>query len=76
MTLTAASFVGGLWLNALKMTVIPLVVALLITGIAQGADAARGGRIAARTIAWAVAICTLSAVFGALSILALTKAWP
>ena len=34
--------VGGLWLNALKMTVIPLIVALLVTGIAQGAEAARG----------------------------------
>ena len=38
-----ASFVGTLWLNALKMTVIPLVVALLVVGIAKSAEAARGG---------------------------------
>ena len=31
--LGVASFVGTLWLNALKMTVSPLVVALLVVGI-------------------------------------------
>ena len=31
--LRAASMIGGLWLNALQMTVIPLIVALLVTGI-------------------------------------------
>ena len=30
----ASGLSGGLWLNALKMTVIPLVVALLVTGVA------------------------------------------
>ena len=35
--LGVASFVGTLWLNALKMTVIPLVVSLLITGVASAA---------------------------------------
>jgi len=28
-----ATTVGGLWLDALKMTVVPLIVALLVTGI-------------------------------------------
>ena len=37
------SFVGTLWLNALKMTVIPLVVALLVVGIAKSAEAAQAG---------------------------------
>ena len=70
--LGAAEFVGGLWLNALKMTVIPLVVALLITGIAQSAEAARGGAVAARTVLWAVIICTVSAIVGALLVMVLT----
>ncbi|HVL29758.1 MAG TPA: cation:dicarboxylase symporter family transporter, partial [Sphingomicrobium sp.] len=39
----AASVVGSLWLNALKMTVIPLIVALLVTGVARTTEAARGG---------------------------------
>lgn len=71
-----ASFVGGLWLNALKMTVVPLVVALLVTGVAQSAEAARAGRIAARSVLWMVVICTASAAFGALMITLLTNLFP
>lgn len=71
-----ASFVGTLWLNALKMTVIPLVVALLVVGIAKSAEAAQAGRIAGRSVLWIVIICTGSAVFGALATLALTSAFP
>jgi len=74
--LGVANFVGTLWLNALKMTVIPLVVALLIVGIAKSAEAALGGRIAGRSVKWIVIVCTASAIFGALSILLLTKLFP
>ena len=74
--LGVTAFVGTLWLNALKMTVIPLVVALLIVGIAKGAEAARGGRIAGRTVLWIVIICTASAVFGAIMVLLLTGIFP
>lgn len=65
--LRTASMVGGLWLNALQMTVIPLIVALLVTGIAQGAEALRAGRIAARSVTWFVIVCTASAIFGMLA---------
>ena len=75
-TLGVAGFVGTLWLNALKMTVIPLVVALLVTGIAKSAEAALGGRIAGRSVMWIVIVCTASAIFGALSILLLTHLFP
>ena len=62
--LAAATTIGSLWLDALKMTVIPLVVTLLITGIAQNAEAARAGRVAGRTVLWIVIICTASAILG------------
>jgi proton glutamate symport protein len=74
--LASASFVGTLWLNALKMTVIPLVVALLVVGIARSREAAATGRIAGRSVAWIVVICTISAVFGALATLFLTRVFP
>jgi Na+/H+-dicarboxylate symporter len=74
--LGVAGFVGTLWLNALKMTVIPLVVALLVVGIAKSREAALGGRIAARSVLWIVIICTVSAVFGALATLLLTRVVP
>jgi proton glutamate symport protein len=73
---SVASFVGALWLNALKMTVIPLVVALLVVGIAKSSEAAAAGRIAGRSVLWMVIICTASAVFGALMILLLTRLFP
>jgi len=74
--LQASGLVGGLWLNALKMTVIPLVVALLVTGVAKGAEAARAGRIAGRSVLWFVILCTLSSVFGAVAVVMLTGAFP
>jgi proton glutamate symport protein len=42
--------IGQLWLNLLRMTIIPLVFALLVTGVASVADAASTGRLAARSI--------------------------
>ena len=47
--LTAAGLIGGLWLDALRMTIIPLVFALVVTGVARlrsatGADGAALGR--------------------------------
>ena len=74
--LGVASFVGTLWLNALKMTVIPLVVALLVVGVAKSAEAAQTGRVAGRSVLWIVIICTASAVFGALATIGLTNVFP
>jgi len=74
--LQASNMIGGLWLNALKMTVIPLIVALLVTGVAKGAEAARAGRIAGRTVLWIVIVCTSSAIFGALMIQLLIDLFP
>lgn len=68
--------VGQLWLNALRMTIVPLVFSLLVTGVASIADAARAGRIAMRAVCWfaimlAVSVCYAVAVsYGLLSL------WP
>jgi proton glutamate symport protein len=42
--------IGTLWVNAIRMTVIPLVVSLLITGVASAADIATIGRIGAKSL--------------------------
>ena len=54
--IAVAEPIGGLWLNALQMTIVPLVVALLITGIAASAEAARAepARRPARSILFVV----------------------
>lgn len=41
---------GELWVNAIRMTVVPLVVALLIGGVASVADLSIVGRLGARTL--------------------------
>lgn len=51
--LAAADFiapVGSLWVNAIRMTVIPLVVSLLITGVASASDIKTIGRLGGRTL--------------------------
>ena len=42
--------IGRLWLNALQMTVVPLVLALVIIGVSAANDAAASGRTARRAI--------------------------
>ena len=48
--------IGTLWVNAIRMTIIPLVIALLIGGIAGGTDLRSVGRLGRRTIAVFVAL--------------------
>ncbi|HVZ99621.1 MAG TPA: cation:dicarboxylase symporter family transporter [Caulobacterales bacterium] len=68
--------IGGLWLNALRMTVVPLVFALLVTGVASVTDAASTGKLTAR----AMVLFSVLLVFGALYSFAFTGAllhwWP
>lgn len=71
-----ADVIGTLWLNGLRMTVVPLVVALLITGIAQTADAARAGRLAGRAVLTMLAILWSSSILAAVMIPMLLAAFP
>lgn len=68
--------VGGLWLRGLQMTIVPLVVALLITGIAAAAEAARAGRIAGRALALFLAVLWSSSITAALLMPLLFNLWP
>jgi proton glutamate symport protein len=68
--------IGGLWLDALKMVVIPLMVALLINGIVGSARIASEGRLAARALAWFMGLYVLSALIGAASMPFLLGAFP
>lgn len=71
-----ADVIGTLWLNGLRMTVVPLVVALLITGIAQTADAARAGRLAGRAVLTMLAILWSSSILAAVMIPVLVALFP
>jgi Na+/H+-dicarboxylate symporter len=68
--------IGGLWLDGLRMTIIPLIVALLIIGIADSAEAARASRVAGRAMAMFLVILFLSAVLASVMIPLWFKIWP
>ena len=42
--------IGSLWISAIRMTVLPLIASLIVTGIASAADGKSLGRLGARTI--------------------------
>jgi Na+/H+-dicarboxylate symporter len=73
---TVARLIGGLWLDGLKMTIIPLVVALLIVGIAGTARSARGSRLAFRAVLLFIGLLWVSALVAAMLVPALLGAWP
>ncbi|MEP6898557.1 MAG: cation:dicarboxylase symporter family transporter [Rhodanobacter sp.] len=59
--------VGKLWLNALQMTVVPLVLALVVIGVNTATDAAASGRIARRAIVVFIVLLIVGALFTALA---------
>lgn len=63
--LSLADPIGKLWLDALTMTVVPLVFGLLVTGVASAATSAAGSGVAARAVLWfallLVGTCLLAA---------------
>ncbi|MBD3729659.1 MAG: cation:dicarboxylase symporter family transporter [Sphingomonadales bacterium] len=68
--------VGQLWLRALQMTIIPLVAALLVIGIAQMAEAARAGAAARRMLFWIFVMLTGGGIATALLMPLLLRAFP
>jgi proton glutamate symport protein len=68
--------IGQLWLNALRMTVVPLVIAMLITGIASAAESATGGRSTVRALVLFLLFLTGAALLAAVLIPAALTLWP
>ena len=68
--------IGGAWLHGLQMVIVPLVVALLVIGIAASAEAARAGRIAARALIAFVVILWVNTLLSAFLTPLLLKLFP
>ncbi|NCP15320.1 MAG: dicarboxylate/amino acid:cation symporter [Sphingomonadales bacterium] len=71
-----AGLIGGLWLRALQMTIIPLVAALLVLGLVQMILAARVGTVARRMLLIMVAVQLAGAAFASVAMPALLTAFP
>lgn len=66
--IAGCQFVGKLFLNALKMVVVPLIVAAIISGIASVSDAGGLGRMGLKTLAYYLGTGLLAILVGLLFI--------
>lgn len=74
--LAVAEPLGTLWLRALQMTIIPLVAALLVIGIAQMAQAASAGRAARRMLLFIFGVLLMSGIATTVAMPALLAIFP
>jgi Na+/H+-dicarboxylate symporter len=58
--------IGQLWLNAIRMTVLPLVISMLFVGVAGAKEEDRIGRVAVSTIAVYLGLLMFAAAFALL----------
>ena len=66
--IAGCAFVGKLFLNALKMVVVPLIVAAIISGLASVADAGGLGRMGLKTLGYYMGTGLLAVITGLLFI--------
>jgi Na+/H+-dicarboxylate symporter len=74
--LAIAEPVGNLWLQALQMTIIPLIAGLLFTGIAESVGTAGGGKVAGAALASFLVLLLVSALWSILFVPELLSVWP
>ena len=74
--LATAGPVGTIFINAIRMTVIPLVVATLIVGVSAAPDPKAVGRIGLRSLVIFVIVVSVAAAFGVLLGAPLLAAFP
>jgi Na+/H+-dicarboxylate symporter len=70
-----AGLVGGIWLDALRMTIVPLVFALVVTGMASASATLQAGGIAARALGLFVLLLLGAAVVTALMVPPMLSLW-
>ena len=68
--------IGKLWLNALQMTVVPLVLSLVVVGVNTASDAAASGRIARRAIVVFIVLLAIGVAVAAIAAPGLFSLFP
>ncbi len=74
--LAIAEPIGNLWLQALQMTIVPLIAGLLFTGICESVGTAGGGRVAATALLAFLVLLLVSALWSILFVPELLAWWP
>ncbi|MDB5475716.1 MAG: dicarboxylate/amino acid:cation symporter [Phenylobacterium sp.] len=72
----AADAIGGVWLDGLRMTIIPLVFSLLIVGVGQLAGTVRAGGFAGKVLLAFGVLLLISTTVAVIATLALLQVWP
>ena len=68
--------VGQLWLNSLRMTLIPLVFCLMTVGVSAAAQSAAMGRLVVKALIAFVALLVFGSILGAVTAESLLQLWP
>lgn len=74
--LAVARPIGALWLDALTMTIVPLVFGLLVNGVAAATREATATRIGFRSMLWFAVLLTCACALSAVVSTLLLDAWP
>jgi len=62
--MTHIAWLGDLFLNALKMLIVPLIVAAVVSGVASLGDVRKLGRLGAATVLYFIATTAIAVVIG------------
>src|SRR4029453_9773485 len=73
---SSAEVVGGLWLDALRMTILPLVFSLVITGVSSAAGLAAAGSVTRLSLILFVILLFAAAGLSAILVPLLLNVWP
>ena len=68
--------IGALWLSALKMTLVPLIFALVASGVGAWGGAGRGGRVLGGVFALFAGLMCVGAVTGGAAMSGFLRLWP
>lgn len=71
-----SDLIGGLWLDGLKMTILPLIASLLIVGVCETAEQASGSRLALRVMGLIATLLVAATVLSAILTPLLLSLWP
>jgi proton glutamate symport protein len=71
-----ADGLGNVWLDALRMTIVPLVFSLLFIAVAQAAGTVRAGGLAARALIIFGVLLLISSALGAVATPLILQVWP
>jgi Na+/H+-dicarboxylate symporter len=76
LVVTTADTIGGLWIAALRMTILPLIFALVVTGVASRIEANSAGGVTRLSLLTFLSILLVGSAIAGFVVPALLSLWP